>query len=66
MKRADRTGIEGIQTQNMARGESMGPIADRTQDHPGSSDLASFEGIVPRTTDWRTLGMRTHVPVAAE
>jgi phthalate 4,5-dioxygenase len=68
----------------------MGPISDRSQDHPGASDLAvaqfrrlmvaalkkfqeggpalgtteqvshldlaSFEGLVPKTTDWRTLG----------
>jgi phthalate 4,5-dioxygenase len=91
MKRGDWTGIRGIPTQDMAMWESMGPIADRTQDHPGSSDLAvaqfrrmmvaaakrvqeggpaigadkkvryvdlaSFEGIVPKTTDWRTLGV---------
>jgi len=75
----------------MAMWESMGPISDRSQDHPGSSDLAvaqfrrmliaaakkfreggpalgtseriscvnlsSFEGVVPKTTDWRTLGV---------
>jgi phthalate 4,5-dioxygenase oxygenase subunit len=74
----------------MAMWESMGPIADRSQDHPGSSDLAvaqfrrmvvaavrkfqeggpalgtaesiahvelaSFEGVVPKTTDWQSLG----------
>jgi phthalate 4,5-dioxygenase oxygenase subunit len=90
MKRGDWTGIEGIPTQDMAMWESMGPISDRSQDHPGASDLAvaqfrrlmvaavkkfqeggpalgttqqvahinlaSFEGVVPRTTDWRTLG----------
>jgi len=96
MKRGDFTGIEGIPTQDMAMWESMGPIADRSKDHPGSSDvavvqfrrmmmsaakkfseggpaigtegwksepliphvkLASFEGIVPKSTDWRTLGV---------
>lgn len=92
MKRGDWTGIQGIPTQDMAMWESMGPISDRSQDHPGSSDLAvaqfrrmmvaaakkfqeggpaigtteprvphvklaSFEGIVPKSTDWRTLGM---------
>ena len=92
MKRGDWTGIEGIPAQDMAMWESMGPIADRTNDHPGTSDLAvaqfrrmmvaaaqkfrdggpaigttepriphvklaSFEGIVPKTTDWRTLGV---------
>jgi phthalate 4,5-dioxygenase oxygenase subunit len=92
MKRGDFTGIRGIPTQDMAMWESMGPIVDRSRDHPGSSDLAvvqfrrmmagaakrfqeggpaigttephiphvelaSFEGIVPKTTDWRTLGV---------
>ncbi|MFI4934095.1 MAG: Rieske 2Fe-2S domain-containing protein [Caulobacterales bacterium] len=88
MRRGDFTGIEGIPTQDMAMWESMGPIADRTREHLGSSDrailqfrrqmiaaarrlrpssraamerpihvdLASFEGLVPKTTDWRTLG----------
>jgi phthalate 4,5-dioxygenase len=91
MKRGDWTGIKGIPTQDMAMWESMGPISDRSKDHPGSSDLAvaqfrrmmvaaakkfqeggpaigttepriahvklaSFEGVVPKTTDWRTLG----------
>src|SRR6267142_3308040 len=93
MKRGDFTGIEGIPTQDMAMWESMGPIADRSKDHPGSSDvavvqfrrmmvaaakkfkeggpaigatdhiphikLASFEGIVPKTIDWRTLGVES-------
>jgi phthalate 4,5-dioxygenase oxygenase subunit len=96
MKRGDWTGIKGIPTQDMAMWESMGPIADRSQDHPGSSDLAvaqfrrmmvaaakrvqeggpaigaqksvryvdlaSFEGIVPKSTDWRTLGVPAPVP----
>jgi phthalate 4,5-dioxygenase len=96
MKRGDFTGMKGIPTQDMAMWESMGPISDRSRDHPGSSDmavvqfrrmmvaaakkfkeggpaigtpgsskepvppqvtLASFEGIVPKTTDWRTLGV---------
>jgi phthalate 4,5-dioxygenase oxygenase subunit len=91
MKRGNFTGIKGIPTQDMAMWESMGPIVDRSQDHPGSSDLAvvqfrrmmvnaakrfaeggpaigttephiahvklaSFEGIVPKSVDWRTLG----------
>jgi phthalate 4,5-dioxygenase len=34
------TGIRGINTQDMAIQESMGPIADRTEEHLGSSDLA--------------------------
>jgi phthalate 4,5-dioxygenase oxygenase subunit len=88
MKRGDFTGIKGIPTQDMAMWESMGPIADRSKDHPGSSDMAvvqfrrmmlaavrkfqetgavigagkdrvphvqlsSFEGLVPKTTDWK-------------
>src|SRR3954470_7570134 len=91
MKRGDFTGIVGIPAQDMAMWESMGPIADRSKDHPGSSDvavvqfrrmmvaaakkfseggpaigtgehpphvqLASVERIVPRTTDWKTLGV---------
>jgi len=96
MKKGDFTGIKGIPTQDMAMWESMGPIADRSRDHPGSSDmavvqfrrmmlgaakkfkegapaigttskvpaskLASFEGIVPKSTDWRTLGTDAGVP----
>ena len=92
MKRGDWTGIEGIPTQDMAMWESMGPISDRSQDHPGSSDLAvaqfrrmmvaaakkmkdggpalgttdphiphahlaSFEGVVEKSVDWRELGI---------
>ena len=92
MKRGDFTGIKGIPTQDMAMWESMGPIADRTCDHLGVSDIAivqfrrqmiaaakafrdggpaigttepriphaklsSFEGIVPKSTDWRTLAV---------
>ena len=91
MRRGDFTGIHGIPTQDMAMWESMGPIVERSQDHPGASDmavvqfrrmmvaaakrfaeggpalgtaepriphvrLASFEGIVPKSADWRTLG----------
>jgi phthalate 4,5-dioxygenase oxygenase subunit len=93
MQRGDFTGIEGIPTQDMAMWESMGPIVDRSRDHPGSSDvavvqfrrmmvaaakkfaegapaigtaapvryteLASFEGIVPKSADWRRLGTAT-------
>jgi len=78
----------------------MGPISDRSQDHPGSSDLAvaqfrrmmvaaakkmqdggpalgttdphvphvelaSFEGVVPKTTDWRELGIASNKKVEA-
>jgi len=90
MRRGDFTGIMGVPTQDMAMWESMGPIADRSRDHLGSSDLAvvefrrqmtaaakkvaaggpalgtepphvphvhlsSFEGVVPKTTDWKSL-----------
>ena len=92
MKAGDFTGIEGIPTQDMAMWESMGPIADRSRDHLGSSDLAvvqfrrqmvkaakavaagepalgtasahrqldlaSFEGLVPKATDWRSFTLR--------
>jgi phthalate 4,5-dioxygenase len=92
MKKGDFTGIAGIPTQDMAMWESMGPIVDRSRDHPGSSDmavvqfrrmmlaaarkfretgavigvaeqripdvrLASYEGVVPKSVDWRTLGV---------
>src|SRR5205085_2423568 len=43
MKAGDFTGIEGIPTQDMAMWESMGPIADRSEDHLGSSDLAVLQ-----------------------
>jgi hypothetical protein len=43
MKAGDFTGIQGIPTQDMAMWESMGPIADRSEDHLGSSDLAVLQ-----------------------
>src|SRR5258707_11088446 len=43
MKRGDFTGIVGIPAQDMAMWESMGPIADRSRDHPGSSDVAGVQ-----------------------
>jgi len=101
MQRGDFTGIQGIPAQDMAMWESMGPITDRSQDHPGSSDLAvaqfrrvmvaaaqrfqeggpaigtaepripqvklaSFEGIVPKATDWRTLGVPSEEAMTAK
>jgi phthalate 4,5-dioxygenase oxygenase subunit len=100
MKRGDWTGIQGIPAQDMAMWESMGPITDRSEDHPGSSDLAvaqfrrmmvaaakkfqeggpaigvesrvplvslaSFEGIVPKSVDWRSVGMSAEAPVTAK
>jgi phthalate 4,5-dioxygenase oxygenase subunit len=91
MKSGSHTGIDGIPNQDMAMWETMGPIADRSQERLGASDMAivqfrrimveaarrvaaggpaigtapgviaqvrlrSFEGIVPKTTNWTTLG----------
>jgi phthalate 4,5-dioxygenase oxygenase subunit len=85
------TGIRGIPNQDIAMWETMGPIADRSEDRLGASDLAivqfrrqmvlaakvvaeggiaigateprirhseltSFEGIVPKGTEWRAIG----------
>ncbi len=92
MRLGSFTGIKGIPHQDIAMWETMGPIADRTNDRLGASDLAivefrrimveaaqamrdrgvalgagagwshlaSFEGVVPKTTDWRTLGAPVH------
>jgi phthalate 4,5-dioxygenase oxygenase subunit len=92
MKLGDFTGIKGIPNQDIAMWETMGPIADRTKERLGASDLAvvefrrlmveaartmaaggpaigttapriphakiaSFEGIVPKSSNWRTLGV---------
>jgi len=92
MAAGDFTGIRGIPMQDMSMWETMGPIADRTRERVGASDLAivefrrimveavrafaagasaigtkdrriafaklkSFEGIVPKSTDWKTLGV---------
>ncbi|MCW5759825.1 MAG: (2Fe-2S)-binding protein, partial [Phenylobacterium sp.] len=43
MKAGDFTGIVGIPAQDMAMWESMGPIADRSADHLGSSDGAIIQ-----------------------
>jgi len=101
MKQGDFTGIRGIPTQDMAMWESMGPIADRSRDHPGTSDvavvqfrrmmvaavkkfqdgapapgtaeprvrhveLASFEGILPKSADWRSAGGATRETAAPQ
>ncbi|MES2976919.1 MAG: Rieske 2Fe-2S domain-containing protein [Pseudomonadota bacterium] len=89
MKNGSFTGIRGIPNQDIAMWETMGPIADRTRERLGSSDMAvvhfrnvmveaarakaggspaigssrpvrhadirSFEGIVPKSVDWRSL-----------
>jgi len=95
MKLGDFTGIRGIPNQDIAMWETMGPIADRTRERLGASDLAvvefrrlmidaarqmregkpaigttepriphvsirSFEGVVPKGTDWRTCGAGAH------
>src|SRR4029077_18575919 len=90
MKLGNFTGNRGIATQDIAMWESMGPIADRTSERLGASDIAvvqfrrlmiaardrferdagvvgleaphvpqgalrSFQGIVPKSEDWRFL-----------
>ena len=91
MRHGSHTGIEGIPNQDMAMWETMGPIADRSRERLGASDVAivqfrrimvdaaravagggaaigtsrripyaqlrSFEGIVPKTTNWRAIGV---------
>ena len=105
MQTGDFTGMRGIPVQDMAMWETMGPIADRSAERLGASDVAivefrrmmvdaarrcengepaigatghrppfvtlqSFEGIVPKGSDWTTLGTavsadaRTFEPVA--
>jgi phthalate 4,5-dioxygenase oxygenase subunit len=89
---ASFTGIDGIPNQDLAMWETMGPIADRSKERLGGSDMAvvafrrqmvdaaravargepgigtapgrtryvklrSFEGVVPKTTPWATLGV---------
>lgn len=91
MKLGDFTGVPGIPNQDIMMWESMGPIADRTSERLGASDiaivqfrrvmidaasklaaggeaigriephipqarLASYQGIVPKSEDWRKLG----------
>jgi phthalate 4,5-dioxygenase oxygenase subunit len=92
MKRGSHTGITGIPNQDAAMWETMGPIADRSRERLGASDVAivqfrrimveaarkvrdggaaigalpgriphvnlrSFEGIVPKSTQWTSLGV---------
>jgi phthalate 4,5-dioxygenase oxygenase subunit len=92
MKSGNFTGIRGIPNQDIAMWETMGPIAERSQERLGVSDTAilqfrrimveavrsfqaggaaigrgdpyiphgrlrSFEGVVRKTEDWRTLGV---------
>jgi len=37
------TGIQGVNTQDLAVQESMGPIEDRTREHLGTTDKAIIE-----------------------
>ncbi len=92
MKAGSFTGIVGIPNQDIAMWETMGPIADRSRERLGVTDvaiahfrrimveaartvrdggpaigagpdriphakLASFEGIVPKSTDWKALNV---------
>jgi phthalate 4,5-dioxygenase len=92
MRNGNFAGIAGIPNQDIAMWETMGPIADRSQERLGVSDsailqfrrimvdaarefratarvigrgepyiphagLRSFEGVVAKTQDWRTLGV---------
>jgi phthalate 4,5-dioxygenase oxygenase subunit len=92
MRGKNFTGIRGIPNQDIAMWETMGPIADRSQERLVDSDtailqfrrimleaahdfvatgrvigrgkpyiphakLCSFEGVVSKTEDWRTLGV---------
>lgn len=91
MQLGDFTGIRGIPNQDIAMWETMGPIADRTKERLGASDLAvvefrrlmmgaaramqqggpvlgrtephirhanisSFERLLPKSVNWRTVG----------
>ncbi len=92
MKLGDFTGVPGIPNQDIMMWESMGPIADRTSERLGASDIAivqfrrvmidaarkldaggyalglvephipqaklrSYQGLVPKTRDWRMIGV---------
>jgi len=92
MRAGNFTGIRGIPNQDYVMWLTMGPIADRTLDTLGASDLAivefrkqmieavrdfqkdgtvigrtephipanklrSFEGVAPKTTNWRVVGL---------
>jgi phthalate 4,5-dioxygenase oxygenase subunit len=91
MRKGSHTGIRGIPNQDIAMWETMGPIADRSRERLGASDIAivqfrrlmidaarkvregqtafagaaqvpqvklsSYEGIVPKSTQWATLGV---------
>jgi phthalate 4,5-dioxygenase oxygenase subunit len=42
-----------------------GPAIGTTEPRVPHVDLATFEGIVPKTTDWHTLGAKQEAPLAA-
>jgi phthalate 4,5-dioxygenase len=100
MKLGDFTGIKGIPNQDIAMWVTMGPIADRTRERLGASDLAvvefrrlmvdaaremrdrgialgttepaiphvnirSFEGVIPKSMDWRTVGSGAEIAAHA-
>jgi phthalate 4,5-dioxygenase oxygenase subunit len=100
MKLGNFTGIRGFPNQDIAMWESMGPVADRTSEKLGASDLAvvefrrvmvkavrdfmsgadpiasslteprrqalaSWERVVPKSTDWRNFNPRSGQQAAA-
>jgi phthalate 4,5-dioxygenase oxygenase subunit len=42
------------------------PAIGTSAPRPRYAELASFEGVVPKSTDWRTLGMSKPAAVEAE
>jgi phthalate 4,5-dioxygenase oxygenase subunit len=96
MKAGNFTGIKGFPNQDIAMWVTMGPIADRTHERLGASDLAvvefrkqmieaaqgfeqsgraigtgddtipasvcAFQGVIPKTTDWRQHEARPVLP----
>ncbi len=100
MKAGNFTGIRGIPNQDLSMWLTMGPIADRSLDVLGASDVAivafrrqmvdaaiawqtdrhvigtgpdrippsvcSFQKIIPKSVDWRTVGLSSTAAVAAE
>jgi phthalate 4,5-dioxygenase oxygenase subunit len=47
------------------RFQDGGPAIGTTAPRVPHVRLGSFEGVVPKTTDWRTLGTQEEAPVAA-
>jgi phthalate 4,5-dioxygenase oxygenase subunit len=44
---------------------ARGPVLGRTEPHVPHTSIASFEGLVPKATDWRTLGGTLSAPQQA-